>query len=98
MISPHTPPGTEIVCIEDRPGRFGPVPLKKGDIYTLAKIEMGLDKPCAFLQEVPAPDGWHPAHGKVIVGFDLERFRPLDIPPCLSALLQTKRSPISEQV
>jgi hypothetical protein len=98
MISPHTPPGTEIVCIEDRPGRYGAVPVKKGEIYTLDKIVMGLDKPCAFLQGIAPPRSLHPVHGEITIGFGLERFRPLDIPPCLSALLQTKRSPVSEQV
>lgn len=93
MISPNTPPGTEVVCIEDGPGRYGPVPIKKGEIYTVSQIVMGIHEPGAFLQEVPPIEGWDPARGKVTICFGLERFRPLVIPPSLTMLLHDVLAP-----
>ena len=38
MISPHTPPGTKVIVIEDSKS-YGVNPVRKGDEYTLGTIE-----------------------------------------------------------
>jgi hypothetical protein len=76
MISPHTPPGTEVVCIENKQNPEDPRPaLELGGIYTVGAIE-----PCGcwgdgipfvlHLQEEPRNDKW---------GHSLACFRRLDL-------------------
>lgn len=94
MIRPDTPPGTEIVCIDDSPGRYGPSGLVKGGIYTVNSIEQGLDKePLVIVYEVTPTVAFEPPYGMLNLGFLLSRFRYLDLPPCLTELLKTTRIP-----
>ena len=84
-ISPNTPPGTEVICINDDPDAFinpnffylGDLNgLKEGEIYTVFKIYP------------TKPADWIKSEYEVIVyeinrpfgrGFAIERFRYLDI-------------------
>jgi hypothetical protein len=81
MISPHTKSGTKIVCINA--SGVGPdAHIDKGAVYTVARIGLGIQ--------------WNT--GATGVGvfliehdesncFDLSRFRYLDLPKCLTSLL-----------
>jgi hypothetical protein len=91
MISPDTPPGTEIVCIDDSDGAYGPSRLCKGSVYTLKSIEQTLDHDfVAVLHEVPPGVAYDMAFGKLNTGYLLCRFRYLEIPRSLSSLLTEK--------
>lgn len=91
MISPETPPGTEIVCIDDSDGVYGPSNLSMGEIYTLKTIEMGVHGDhLATLHEVPPGVTYDMARGVLNVGYLLCRFRLLEIPRSLSSLLTEK--------
>lgn len=88
MISPDTPPGTEVVCIEAAPGRYGDGGLQRGAIYTVERIAAAIDGGhVAVLSEIPPWQTYTPPWGLVGVGFDLRRFRYLDIPRSLTRLL-----------
>ena len=75
MISPHTPPGTKVICI-DACGEFPDVePLVEGETYTVRRIGVGLIRgfPAfgCFLEEI--------INGKAVTGrewsYGLRRFR-----------------------
>jgi hypothetical protein len=85
MISPMTPPGTEVICINDDPDAFinpkyfyiGDLNgLKEGEIYTIFKIYP--TQPCNWIMseyevivyEIDRPFGR---------GFAIERFRYLEL-------------------
>jgi hypothetical protein len=94
MISPDTPPGADIICIDDSPGDYGSGGLVKGGVYTLARVEICVTGGYgAFLQEIPPWESYAPPWGLVAVGFELRRFRRLDLPTCLTALLDGAPSP-----
>ena len=91
MLSPHTPPGTRVVCIDDeslgrynvRRSAYGLDGLTKGETYTVKRIEAFHLTTSGFLvvlAEVTRPRGR-------IAGFALERFRRVDLPECLTSLL-----------
>jgi hypothetical protein len=88
MISPDTPPGTEIVCIDDSDGAYGPSRLTLGEVYTLRSIEMGVDGDfVATLHEVPPGVTYNMALGVLNLGYLLCRFRRLELPNSLTELL-----------
>lgn len=90
MISPNTPPGTEVVCVEDGPGRFGDGGLRRGEIYTIERIAPAIDGGhVAVVREIPPWRTYAPPWGLVGVGFELRRFRYLDLPPALTGLLES---------
>jgi hypothetical protein len=88
MISPGTPPGADVICIDDTPGPYGAGGLSRGAIYTVDRIE-----PCVtggygvFLREVSPWDSYAPPWGLVTIGFELKRFRYLEIHKSLTAML-----------
>jgi hypothetical protein len=88
MIRPDTPPGPEIICINDSPGRYGPSGLRKNEIYTVKSIERGIENEfLVVIHEVPPGVGFAPPYGALSIGYLLSRFRYLDLPPCLTDLL-----------
>jgi len=92
MISPHTPPGTEIVCIDSSAGPLGSCDLTDGAIYTVARIVPALcDRHVVLLAELPLTQIYEPPWGLVTVGFELKRFRYLDIPDSLVVLLRENK-------
>jgi hypothetical protein len=91
MIPSHTPPGAEIICIDDAPGEFGAGGLVKGAVYTLARIELCVTGGFGvILREIPPWETYAPPWGLVTVGFDPRRFRLLELPRCLTELLETQ--------
>lgn len=88
MISPDTPPGTEVVCVDDAPGPYGDGGLQRGAIYTVERIASAIDGGhVVVLAEIPPWRTYAPPWGPVGVGFELRRFRYLDIPDALTRLL-----------
>jgi hypothetical protein len=91
MISPDTPPGTEIVCIDDSDGAYGPSRLCKGSVYTLKSIEESIDGDfVATLHEVEPQTVYDVRYCFINAGWLLCRFRLLEIPKSLSSLLTEK--------
>ena len=89
MISPDTPPGTEVVCVEAGPGRYGDGGLRRGFIYTVEQIAPAIDGGnVVVLSEIPPWQSYTPPWGLVGIGFELRRFRYLDIPHSLTRLLE----------
>lgn len=87
MISPHTPPGTQVCCIDATPGRFGFTGLTRGAYYTVQSIEIGAEGGfLAILEGIEPPWGYLPPRGLVRVGYDLRRFRPLELPKIMYEL------------
>jgi hypothetical protein len=95
MLSPHTPPGTKIVCINAQDSESY---IREGEVYTVRAIVMGWNGNPA-----------HPAYGKQMFGVQLEevaagvmpcgahyeawglrRFRVAELPKCLTDLLVTE--------
>ena len=88
-ISPNTPPGTSVVCIDDGPicakypsKRTGiPSPLVLNEIYTVAGWTLGMkDQPMVHLREVGPYNGF---------GYSPKRFRRIVLAG-LDALLEEK--------
>ncbi len=85
MISPHTPPGTKIVCINDQRAI---APIKKNAVYTVAEIVPVEKSPSKFhvvLVEIEIDATWQVMTDAR--GFSLHRFRYLDLPSCLTDIL-----------
>lgn len=85
MISPHTPPGTRVICInEGRNGRQeSGLPItypRLGNVYTVAEI-YPCRSDCGFAAYIPDLTKDH--------GYCLTLFRYLDLPKCLTDLLHT---------
>lgn len=93
MISPDTPPGAEVICVDDSAGRYGPSGLARGSVYTVDRICQGIHGEfVAILEEVaPTHTFAEPPFGKVVVGFALRRFRYLSLPDSLTGLLEARR-------
>ena len=92
MIRPDTPPGAEILCVDAADGPYGRCGLTRGEIYTVARIARAIDGGHVVILEEIAP--WRTyAHpwGVVEIGFELRRFRYLDIPDELTSLLKEER-------
>lgn len=53
MISPDTPPGTDVVCIDASPGVYGPVNLTLGWFYTVKRIEKCILPYAVVVEETP---------------------------------------------
>jgi hypothetical protein len=88
MISPHTPPGTKIVCINDKRAI---APIKKNAVYTVAEIVPVQKSPSQFhvvLVEIQIDQVWQVMTDAR--GFSLHRFRYLDLPSSLTNLLNTQ--------
>lgn len=94
MISPHTAPGTKVLCINDDPDAFL-LPwveyrkgatldgLRSGNAYTICTIVTCASNKSGFIAvvaEIQRRDNW---------GFDLARFRYLHLPRSLTDLLET---------
>ncbi len=89
MISPNTPSGTEVVCVEAGPGRFGDGGLRRGAIYTVERIAPAINGGhVVVLSEIPPWQTYTPPWGLVGIGFELRRFRYLDLPASLTKLLE----------
>jgi hypothetical protein len=89
MINPETPPGTEVVCVEAGPGRYGDGGLRRGAIYTVDRIAPAIDGGyVVVLSEIPLWQTYTPPWGLVGIGFELRRFRYLDLPRSLTRLLE----------
>lgn len=89
MIRGDTPPGTEIVCIDAAPGPFGSVRLRHGDIYTVLRVATAINGGYVVLLDEIAPiETYAPPWGLVELGFELRRFRYLDLPKELTRLLE----------
>jgi hypothetical protein len=90
MIRPDTPPGTEVICVEAEPGRYGDCGLRRGSIYTVERIVPAIDGGhVVVLSEIPPWQAYTPPWGLVGIGFELRRFRYLDLPDSLTELLQS---------
>lgn len=93
MLSPHTLPGTKVVCINaiDCEGY-----LREGDVYTVRQIIMGINgnraspgfetevMPAVQLEEIAIammPDG------TPYTAWGLRRFRKLELPKCLTDMV-----------
>ena len=88
MISPDTAPGTEVICIDDSLGPYGKGSLCKGSIYTIELIARAITGGyVVVLLELRPWTTFMPPWGPVDVGFELGRFRYLDIPRELNELL-----------
>lgn len=89
MISPDTPPGTEVVCVQAGPGRYGDGGLRRGAIYTVERIAPAIDGGyVVVLTEIPPWQTYTPPWELVGIGFELRRFRYLDLPASLTNLLE----------
>jgi hypothetical protein len=89
MINPETPPGTEVICVEAGPGRYGDGGLRRGAIYTVDRIAPAIDGGyVVVLSEIPPWQTYTPPWGLVGIGFELRRFRYLDLPRSLTRLLE----------
>lgn len=89
MIRRNTPPGTEIVCIDAGPGPYGNVRLRRGEIYTVLRVAPAINGgDVVLLDEVAPVETYAPPWGLVELGFELRRFRYLDIPDELTRLLE----------
>lgn len=84
MISPNTPPGTEIVCVDDAPNKkywpkgytatsFDMSGLKRGCVYTVKNIDQLLGTYQVHLAEISREYALT-SKGQ-IVGYHLARFR-----------------------
>jgi len=88
MIRPDTPPGTEVICIDAAAGPYGDGGLRRGEIYTIERIAPAVEGGhVALLAEIKSWETYAPPWGLVEIGFELSRFRYLDIPRSLTALL-----------
>jgi hypothetical protein len=88
MISPHTPPGTKIVCVNDKRAI---APIKKNSVYTVAKIVPVEKSPSKFhvvLVEIEIDEVWQAMTDAR--GFSLHRFRYLDLPSSITGLLNVQ--------
>lgn len=90
MISPDTAPGTEIICIDDSSGPYGNGGLTKGMLYTVESIAPAITGGfVVLLMELRPWKTYAPPWGAVDVGFELKRFRYLDIPTEVMKLLES---------
>lgn len=91
MISPHTPPGTLVVCVDDKVKAFlvpifaGPRcekldGLKRGRIYTVRKIIPDSIERGSFMVMLVEIDRCN----VVTPGYDLRRFDIAVLPKCLA--------------
>jgi hypothetical protein len=88
MISPDTAPGTEIICIDDTAGPYGHGGLYKGSIYTVSRIARAITGGyVVVLLELRPWTTFTLPWGAIDVGFELRRFRYLEIPRELNELL-----------
>jgi hypothetical protein len=94
-ISPNTPPGTQVVCIDDGnicakyPSKRGKIacPLVLNEVYTVAGWTLSIsDKPMVHLVEVGSYNGF---------GYSPKRFRRIVLAG-LDALLEEKNHILSE--
>jgi hypothetical protein len=96
MIPLNTPPGTEIVCIDDDINSHlvagvnyrKEFCLSRGTVYTLKRWSCNeLGNPTVHVHELPR-------RGITDPGYDARRFRLLEIPRCLTELLEREPEPV----
>lgn len=93
MIRADTPPGTEIVCIDAAPGPYGESGLQHGAVYTVERTAQAIDgSHVVVVAEITPCETFAPPWGLVEIGFELKRFRYLDIPQSLTRLLEETRA------
>lgn len=74
------------------PGWYGLSGLTLGVVYTLDRIEFCVGEThAAFLKDVYPDLSYAPPWGRVILGYELSRFRYLDVPDALTKLLEEER-------
>lgn len=86
MISPHTAPGTKVVCI--RESDFPEAKIRLGEVYTVKGI---IESPI-FSHEFGVQLEEHELFNSMLDipwGYALSRFRLAELPRCLTALLTT---------
>lgn len=93
MISPHTPPGTKIVCTDAEPHKRYVLEhnvgtnmhgLTKDAVYTVREImpySLTVSGFIVCLDEI--------VRGFYLEGYDLKRFRRLELPSSLTSILET---------
>jgi len=97
MISPDTPPGAEIICIDTSPGAYGPCPLSLGALYTVKEMVFSkTDGYGVVLHEVPVRLVWRGIIPHRL-GWGLRRFRYPDLGG-LDALLRVTRKQEEEEL
>lgn len=76
-ISPHTKPGTHVVCVQQPVAIFGSLTrhLTVGAVYRLKRIIMLFNTPMVVLVEFP------------VYAFTLDLFEPAVLPSCLTDAL-----------
>jgi len=96
MISPHTLPGTDVVCVNAAPSSYGGPPiLELGAVYTVDTIEISLNGfYVATLSNVTPVIIFDIKWGLVSIAYGLDRFNYLSIPKCLTELLTNIDKPI----
>jgi hypothetical protein len=97
MISPNTPPGTIVCCINNAPGDYGPVALTLGGYYTIDHIaEAKSNIPVAILTEVKPATVYDSRYGQMLLGFGLSRFRYLYLPDAFDLLAREQEVELVE--
>jgi hypothetical protein len=92
MISPHTSPGTKVVCIDaNSDGKYMSAPwigglgdLQQGQIYTVKAIyptDRAISGFAVLLYEIERDQ---------VQGWAIDRFRYLDLPSCISDALNVQ--------
>jgi len=88
MISPNTPPGTEVIALGNAPAVYGLKPLKKGRTYIIARIVKTTEGWGVVVAGMPVGRFVTEYH-KVDVYYSLRAFRYLVHDP-LDATLETR--------
>lgn len=103
MLSPHTKPGTKIICIRDMVRMQGALPIRKGTILTVDCIVPDARESGNFgviVKEIPVVTkkiGWWPFREEYRFAYRLDGFRVLELPSCLTDLLKIEKLPIRKE-
>lgn len=97
MISPHTPPGTRVICVNAKVGGFNTNINAVGDMdgltqwetYTVRKIDICRFSKSGFTVDLTEIDRRPSVIGQLMSGFDIARFRYASLPKSLTDLLHS---------